>query len=221
MFLVDGKPMSTWNVYVGCSFGCGYCNARKLALTRLKNSSRYRDGFNPHLVEKELRRRNFKPGEWVFVAYMGDIYFADLPEVARILDVIHQFPETNFLFCTKQPQCYIRWLPLLSENCILGATIESNRVCAGNADPTWKRARWMVHMEWPRKFISIEPIMDFGPELVAWLHLIGPELVEIGADNYGNGLPEPSRTKVETLISEISPSCGAVVRKPGLERLHD
>jgi DNA repair photolyase len=219
MFLVDGMPMSTWNVYVGCRFGCHYCNARKLAETRLKNSPRYRDGFRPHLVEGELRRRNFKPGQWVFVAYMGDIYFAELQEVKRILEVVRLFPETNFLFCTKQPQCYLEWLAFLPANCVLGVTLETNRFYASNAEPPWHRARWMTNIEWTRKMISIEPVMEFDYELVHWVKNIKPEIVEIGADNYHNGLPEPSRAQVETLISEISGSCGALVRKPGLERL--
>ncbi|GAH41335.1 unnamed protein product, partial [marine sediment metagenome] len=69
----------TWNVYVGCGHDCTYCNARKAAETRFRHILRYRDGFTPHLVEEELDRC-FKPGQFIFVAYMGDIAFATKEE---------------------------------------------------------------------------------------------------------------------------------------------
>lgn len=105
MFLIDGGPMRTWNCFVGCDFQCTYCNARKAAETRFSHLERYQDGFKPKFIRRELRR-SFSPGEWVFVAYMGDISFASREVVISILDRIPRFPETNFLFCTKQPLVY-------------------------------------------------------------------------------------------------------------------
>lgn len=71
-----GMPLRTWNVFVGCKHGCTYCNARTLAHTRLRHLLRYKDGFEkPHLVP-ELLGSGFKPGEFIFVAYMGNISFA-------------------------------------------------------------------------------------------------------------------------------------------------
>jgi len=61
----------TWNPVVGCEHYCDYCWARKLAETKLKNTERYKAGFKPRLIEKELARR-FKPGEFVFVCVAPD-----------------------------------------------------------------------------------------------------------------------------------------------------
>ena len=109
MFVIDGKPMKTWNVFKGCCFECTYCNARKMAQTRLKDSPRYHDGFTPRLVTEELGRR-FRPGQFIFVGYMGDISFATRDEVGFILaQTIEFFSETPFLLCSKNPVIYSSW----------------------------------------------------------------------------------------------------------------
>ncbi len=108
MFVVDGKPMKTWNVFKGCFFECTYCNARKMAQTRLKDSPRYKDGFTPRLV-MELSRR-FRPGQFIFVGYVGDISFATRDEVGFILaQTIEFFSDTPFLLCSKNPVIYSSW----------------------------------------------------------------------------------------------------------------
>ena len=220
MFLIDGKPMKTWPIFVGCDFNCTYCNARKAALTRFKHSPRYRDGFKPKLVEKELRRQ-FKPGEFVFVAYMGDISFATRAEVELILGRISFFPETSFLFLTKNPDCYHRWELDYPGNLYLGGTIESNYDFHLTLAPdAWERAAAMIAVDHQKKFVSIEPIMDFDlTELTSWMYQIRPEIIEVGADNYHNNLPEPPRSKVEQLLGKLREICPNVVEKEGLERL--
>jgi hypothetical protein len=62
--------------------------------------------------------------------------------------------------------------------------------------------------------------MDFRAKtLVRWIGHIKPEIVEVGADNYGNGLVEPSWDKVQELLWGLKRFCPVVVEKPGLERL--
>jgi hypothetical protein len=55
-----------------------------------------------------------------------------------------------------------------------------------------------------RKFISIEPIMDFDREcLLPWLNIVHPWAIAIGYDNYNNGLPEPPLAKTRELIESL------------------
>ena len=61
--------------------------------------------------------------------------------------------------------------------------------------------------------------MDFNPEFIDWILTIKPEIVEIGADNYGHNLPEPSWNKVAQLIGKLRASGITVIEKDGLERL--
>jgi hypothetical protein len=62
--------------------------------------------------------------------------------------------------------------------------------------------------------------MDFVPKTLSrWIGHIQPEIVEVGADNYRNGLVEPPWEKVEELLKMLRQICLTVVEKPGLERL--
>jgi len=223
MFQVGGKPMRTWNCWVGCDFLCTYCNARQLALTRLRNSPRYRDGFTPHLVEEELSRK-FAPGDFVFVGYMGDISFASRPIIVDLTCRIAEQPEVDFLFCTKSPFHYWYWHMVWPENLYLGATIETNRdYHLTRAPAPLYRYIAMRALDHPKKFLSIEPVCDFDlDEMLSWITEIDPQIIEVGADNYRNNLPEPPWEKVEKLLKGLENICPAVVHKVGLERLqHD
>ncbi len=232
MFLVDNCPMVTWNVYVGCRFGCTYCSARKLAETRLRNSERYKEGFNPHLVSKELRR-SFKPGEFIFIAYMGDISFAVHREVEQILARVEAFPDTRFLMMTKDPEFYVAdmanvWGMKFPDNLYLGTTIESNFDHGVSKAPAPEaRMRAMVELDHINKLVSIEPLMNFHlATMVMWMKEIRPQIIEIGPDNYHKNLPEPvwaggvpAPLKVKMLLESLRGFCPTVVEKPSLSRL--
>lgn len=220
MFLVSGKPMTTWNCFVGCNFQCSYCNARKAAETRFRHIPRYKDGFNPHLVESELNR-SFKPGQFIFVAYMGDISFADHKDIEAILSIIRLYPKTDFLIQTKDPGCFLQWGLTIPPNVYLGTTIETNRdYHLTKAPQPIDRFRRLAGYPHNFKFLSIEPIMDFDLDILThWVELLQPDIVEIGGDNYRNSLPEPPWEKVEALLKALKEICPRVVEKEGLERL--
>ncbi len=221
MFMVDGKPMKTWNVFKGCFFECTYCNARKMAQTRLKDSPRYQDGFTPCLVMEELGWR-FRPGQFIFVGYMGDVSFATRDEVGFILaQTIDFYPETSFLLCSKNPAIYSSWKLTYPNNLYLGTTIETNRSYGlSKAPPPWERFQAIAELRHARKFVSIEPVIDFDQDVMSqWLKEIKPDIVEIGADNYHNHLPEPPWEKIEKLLETLRGFVPRVVEKDGLERL--
>ncbi len=221
MFTYDGEPMKTWNVWVGCQHECIYCSAEKLARGRLKNIERYKDGFHPHLVRKELER-TFHPGQFIFVGYMGDISFAPPFYVEMVLAKVRAYPETRFLFCTKNPGIYHKWRLTYPSNLYLGVTIESNfDHGVSKAPPPAERYEAMRELQHPHKLVSMEPLLDFDlATLVSWMKEIKPEIIEIGPDNYHNNLPEPLGTKVVIrLLSMLREVCPTVVEKPGLSRL--
>ena len=209
----------TWNPFTGCLFECSYCWARKLAETKLKNSPKYVNGFEPTFHPQELKHK-FEPGGFVFVSDMGDIRWATWKDMQNILAKIEHYPDTRFLLQTKDPSLFIA-SPHWPGNVYLGTTIESNR--------DWERTKApkscirhidMLSIVHPHKFISIEPIMDFDLDvLVQWVADIAPEIIEVGADNYRNNLPEPSWGKVEVLLARLREICPKVVEKEGLERL--
>ena len=212
--------MKTWNVFVGCRYNCTYCNARKLALTRLKHVPRYLGGFTPHLVASESERK-FSPGDFVFVGYMGDISFASRSVIVDLIARISEQPEVDFLFCSKNPMRFWSWRVTWPTNLYLGTTIETNIGYQLTEAPAalyrYLAMRGLAH---PKKLISIEPICDFDPDtLLRWMDDIKPSIIEIGADNYHNHLPEPPWARVQKFIEGLENICPTVIRKVGLERL--
>lgn len=215
------RVMKTWNIFVGCRFNCLYCNTRKMALTRLKNVPRYRQGFEPHFVEEEVKRQ-FPQGCWLFLGYMGDISFATELELERLLSCVRNRPHNTFLFCSKSPKCYLGLDIDGTPNLVFGTTIETNRDVSAwsQAPPPIERASALARVASQRKFVSIEPIMDFDlPALVHLVDMVEPEIVEVGADNYHNHLPEPEWSKVDALLKALRQFVPTVVEKEGLGRL--
>ncbi len=137
MFVVDGKPMKTWNPYTGCLFDCFYCWARRLVLEKLQpQGKKYRDGFIPSFHPNELNRR-FKPDDFAFVSDMGDITWARHEWKVAIVERVSKFPNTKFLFQSKDTVTFRSPLFNLS-NIYLGTTIEANRdYSVGLAPPSY------------------------------------------------------------------------------------
>ena len=211
----------TWNPVTGCLHGCRYCWARKLALTKLRNKERYAKGFIPRLNEEEFKVK-FNEGEMVFVSDMGDLFGDFIPRewIVRVINHIRKFPRTFFLFLTKNPQRYEEFIDIMPENAILGATIETNRDALyiehkiSRAPLPSVRIKAMIDLTWDKKFISIEPVLDFDLEtFLSQLMRINPTMIYIGYDNYGNRLPEPPLSKVLALIERLSRSPILVITK--------
>jgi DNA repair photolyase len=203
---------STWNPISGCLYDCRYCWAKNLALTKLKTTKRYANGFKPSLNISEFRVR-FGNGDIVFVADMGDMFAPSIPDkwIKQVLEHIEQFPDADFLFMTKNPKRYLDLLPFIPQNAILGATIETNidSIISGDkvslAPPPSERAEAMKNLEWDRKIVSIEPVLEFDLKtLVKWLTDIDPFIVYVGYDNYCNRLHEPSMQQTLNLMQHLS-----------------
>ena len=200
-----------WNPVSGCLHNCRYCWARRLAETKLRDKPRYRRGFVPRLNRNEFNV-HFRNGDFVFVADMSDLFGDFIPSewIFRVLRYVEKFPKTHFLFLTKNPARYSEFIDYFSENCYLGATIETNRDDLyvehriSRAPPPSSRYRAMVELDWDKKFISIEPILDFDLDVfVNWIREIDPLIIYVGYDNYDNRLPEPELAKTLKLIGEL------------------
>lgn len=209
MFLIPTKEglrtMTTWNVFTGCRFACSYCWAKHMVETRLKNTAKYQAcGFEPTFHPLEIGRK-FKPGDWVFVAALGDISFAREEELRAIFQVIKAHPDTKFLVQSKDPHSFF-WWTWWPDNVCFGTTIESNRdYDKSKAPPPLGRFQNISKIQHPHKFLSIEPILCFDLEVIfSWVKDIAPEIVEIGYDNYNNSLPEPTLRETLELSHRLS-----------------
>ena len=222
----SGKKMfniisKTWNPVTGCYHDCVYCWARRLAMTKLRNKERYAKGFRPRLNKEEFNVK-FNEGELVFVSDMGDLFGSFIPDgwILMVLKYIEKFPKTHFLFLTKNPERYLNFIDKIPSNAILGATIETNRddiymqYEISNAPPPGNRIEAMKKLRWSKKFISIEPILDFDLDtFVKEINEIAPIMVYVGYDNYNYKLPEPPLNKTLKLIKRLSEGPIVVIKK--------
>jgi len=195
----------TWNPVTGCLHHCKYCWARPLAEGKLRNLDKYKNGFKPALWEKAFVNTLGK-NKFVFVSDMGDLFGEWVPSkwIEKVLNkVCRSHPSNLFMFLTKNPIRYKEFLHLYPKNAILGATIETNHDYNVSKAPKPKeRYEALRSLEYPRKTVSIEPIMDFDIEVFAsWMKEIKPEFVHLGYDNYGYKLTEPELEKTLALIS--------------------
>ena len=202
------KGVITFNPFVGCQFSCSYCFGRRLS-ARQKHRCEKCYEYVPH-VHQERLSREFKHGDTVFVCSMGDISYARISYVEKILSVVRAHPETTFLFQSKNPVCFLAWRVFIAipDNCVLGTTIETNRSTKGvsKAPRTVERKAWLSAIR-TRKYVTIEPIMDFDLDvMVSWMKEIRPEFVYVGynsLDSKNHHLQEPSLAKTKQLITAL------------------
>ena len=199
----------TWNTIKGkCPHECSYCYMKRWgAQTAVR------------FDEKELRT-DLGIGNFIFVGSSCDMFASEIPRewIQKTIEKCRTFEGNRYLFQSKNPAAIC---PLPNDS-ILCTTLETNRFYPGimAKSPTPQdRAVSMTELWGIRRFITIEPIMDF--DLAPFVELIKqcePEQVNIGADSGGNNLPEPSKGKIITLIEELK-TFTHVKNKRNLDRI--
>lgn len=192
----------TWNPLGGkCQHDCVYCYMKQRFLGSLK---KYQG--SPRL-ETNISETDLGFGNTIFVGSATDIFGEWVPSEAikKILNHCSNY-QNVYLFQSKNPARFKEYINLLPAASILGTTLETNRDYdfISKAPYSSKRYHDFLTIEYPRKMISIEPILDFDlEEFFSWIQEINPEFVSIGADSKYNNLPEPKPEKIEELISYI------------------
>lgn len=151
----------TWNPITGCTNGCEYCYARKIAM-------RFDGHFKPTFHKDRLSQpEKLKKPSKIFVCSMGDLFDgeAKIAWGEKVFKIIRQIDKHQFFILTKQPH-HIKWYDIEpADNIWLGVSINKR-------EDLWRthklRANWRGN-----KFLSIEPLLeDLGD--------ISDELDEIG-----------------------------------------
>ena len=201
-----------------CPHQCSYCYVNN---PRFGRPARYQGPLR--LIEDEFKVK-YGTGKTIFMENCNDMWAEEVPHnfIMDILDHCWKYPDNTYVFQTKNPARYGKyWDELSAMNVILGATIETNRDIHGISFAPKPESRIIPMAFLPaRKFVTIEPILDFDVEIlaerVAWTN---PEFVNIGADSKGHGLPEPPMWKVEALVKSLQRSGIEIREKHNLERL--
>ncbi len=186
-----------WNFESGCTKGCAYCYAKKIA-TRFPDH--YPNGFEPTLYPEAFTSPwHLRKPSIIGVGYMGDLFddaidpeglvtWGDRVYVKaslrhRIFWTIQQAPQHRFLFLTKQPQNLAKWSPF-PDNCWVG-------VSATDTESFQIATARLFEIEAKVKYISLEPLLrpiEAPVKNINWVIIgaqtkpfIKPELEWLGA----------------------------------------
>ena len=206
------------NVFVGCEWECIYCKPSFQAQMKRQMPTVDKNGkkrgcqlcyeYKPHFHEERLKQSlPLTTGdEFIWLIRSGDPCFMESKDFQKVLDLIAYKPNRDFLIQTKNPKFLQDFK--YSDNCILGITLETNRNIQyskiSEAPLPTLRAADFWKVEHPRKFITIEPIMDFDMNyLCNSIRDIKPERVYIGYNTKKSKLPEPTLQKTTYLIEAL------------------
>lgn len=207
--------------FKGCRFDCLYCRPsfqRQAKRQKQKCTDCYH--YRPHYHPERLNR--IPSADIIFVAGNGDLAFCIDEYTRRIIASIREHnkrcPEKVYYFQSKKPECLKPFLKEFPDNVILVTTLETNRdqgyLKVSKAPVPSERYRQFKALDWPRKVVTVEPVMDFDLDgFGQWLINLNPEYVWLGYNSRPREtiLPEPSRDKLRHLI-DVLQGAGIEVR---------
>jgi len=188
----------TWNPFVGCEFDCIYCKPSFQAILRVYGKCVKCKAYEPHFHEERLLKIPNYP--IIFVAGTGDLSFATYEQMMNIIRTVNKdsrkHPDRLYYYQSKNPIIFEPFLDELNPQSILVTTLETNRgqgyekVSKAIAPP--ERWRDFMSLDYPRKIITIEPILDFDVEpFYRNIEAVNPEKIYIGYNS------KPTRVRLE------------------------
>jgi hypothetical protein len=210
----------TWNPFKGCRFDCTYCEPsfKKQSKRQKRDDSKNRGcdecyRYVPH--EHEDRLQAIPSSAIVFVCGNADIAFCPPAFTRRIIRCIEEHiprcrKEKTFYFQSKKPAYFEQFLGEFPPEVILVTTLETNRdqgyrKCSKAPVPS-KRYEQFKRLDYPRKVVTIEPVMDFDEDVFPrWIVDLAPEYVWLGLNSKPEAivLPEPSVKKLRGLVRAL------------------
>ena len=209
---------------LNCFYNCIYCYARNIY-------TRFKDKFVPGFYENRLKGLKYAVDN-VFISSTTDFFHDCIPDslISYIIEKLNQYNENNcnLYFLTKNPLRYQKFLNCFDkETTWLGATIETDsyksQTCEITSAPIpEKRIEHFKNVNYPNKFISIEPILSFNKSFIKDILEIKPRLIFIGANSDIHSrsiLKEPKRKDILEAIESFEENGINVVKKGNLKRI--
>jgi len=201
----------SWNPITGCLHDCKYCYARDAA-NRLFDA-KFVPAFYPGRLQCPQHTK--VPAEAktdvgyrnVFTCSMADLFGKWVPSdlIGKVLDVVRQSPQWNFLFLTKYPTRLLEFD--FPANAWVGTTVDTQeRVKA--AEEVFEKVKAKV------KWISAEPMM----ERLTFEHLDRFHWIVLGGASKSTQTPEfkPPREWVNHLWAQALAAGCKIYEKPNL-----
>jgi len=218
------EGVKTWNVYKGCYFDCIYCKPSFQAINKRVASCKLCQNYIPHYHPERLALNKFPKSKIIFVCGNGDITFAKKEWINQIIEAVklhsEKYPDVTYYFQSKHPLVFKPYLHKFPKSAVLLTTLETNRNFGydsiSNAPSPYYRWLDFNILGYPRKILTIEPIMDF--DMLVFLQMIidiNPELVYVGYNSKPGSvkLEEPPIEKTMKLIQFIRENEIEVIEK--------
>lgn len=203
----------TWNPFKGCAFACTYCTPSfQRQSKRQKHICHDCYTYTPHCHADRLAK--IPSARIIFVCGNADISFCPPDFTRRIIGRIAEHnvraPQKTYYLQSKRPAYFEQFLEDLPDNVLLLTTLETNRN-AGYDEvskaplPTVRYGQFKA-LDYARKVVTIEPVLDFDLEAFAgWIRSIHPEYVWLGFNSKPESvtLPEPAEAKVQELANRL------------------
>lgn len=202
----------TWSPFKGCRFHCVYCvPSFQLQSKRRKPYCGECYNYEPHCHEERLTKIPSAP--IIFVCGGADISFCPPQFTRRIIEAVAKHKprkDKTFYFQSKRPAYFEQFLSLFPPNVVLLTTLETNidegyKAISKAPLPT-VRYRQFKDLDYPRKVVTIEPVMDFDEDVFPkWIVALKPEYVWLGLNSKPEALelPEPSPKKLRKLVKML------------------
>lgn len=224
------EEAKTWNPFRGCEFNCTYCGPSfKRQAKRQMHRCMKCYSFEPHFHPERLKV--LPNNRIIFVCGVGDLSFCEDGHMRQIVERVikhdKQYGDREYYFQSKRPEYFAPYISSFSKNCILVTTLETNRDegygAISEAPPPKERYRQFKELDYPRKVVTVEPVLDFDlDEFSEMLLALEPEYVWIGFNSRPEfiSVPEPTNEKVAALI-EILEGKGIKVKRKDLREIDD
>ena len=204
------------NWFVGCEHNCVYCKPSFQAqMKRQLHNCKDCYAFTPHAHLDRLLKSPPKTNgeEFIFFPSSGDPAFASDEQWTKAIEYTEKYYDRTFLIQTKNPEVFQHLK--FPDNVVLGITLETDRRLyytpslfknyerISKAPIPFFRTFAFKDVKHKRKFVTIEPILQFSSILLSWVFQINPEFVYVGYANHGCKLPEPKLADTKKLIVEL------------------
>jgi hypothetical protein len=217
------KDTKSWNPFVGCEFGCVYCKPsfqKLIAWLGRMHHCEACQSYSPHEHPERLGR--IPKDRAIFVCEDGDVSFADFTFMKEIFQQmkLNNSKDRVWFLQSKNPQCFEKYIEFLPDNTYLATTLETNRDVGyrqiSQAPKPSERYEAFLHMNWNKKIVTVEPILDFDQDIFTrQIVSLRPRAVFIGYNSRPERvkLPEPDRRKTWKLIHGLQAKGVRVLKK--------